>query len=171
MICILMGVSGTGKSTIGKLLSQKLGWKFYDADDFHSEANISKMKQGIPLEDSDRLPWLQAIRAKIEAIVARQDNGIFACSALKQSYRELLQGNDPQVAWIYLKGSYQQLWQRMQDRPEHFMKPEMLQSQLDTLEIPQDALTVDIALNQAEIVDRIAKYLQDLADLKPGKLR
>lgn len=163
-VCILMGVSGSGKSTIGKLLSQKLKWNFYDGDDFHSEANIRKMAEGVPLNDRDRLPWLQAIRTQIEEVIANRNNAIFACSALKQSYRELLQGNSDRLVWVYLQGTYQQIYQRMKDRKEHFMPPAMLQSQLENLEIPEDALTVDTSLSSEEIVEAIARYLSSISD-------
>jgi gluconokinase len=166
MICILMGVSGSGKSTIAQLLSQKLGWKFYDADNFHSEANIQKMSQGIPLNDGDRLPWLQAIRRQIEELLADRANGVFACSALKQSYREVLQQSDRDLVFIYLEGTKEQLLERIRGRTGHFMKAEMLESQLETLEVPQDAFKISISLNSPEIVDRIVQYLQKLEGSK-----
>jgi gluconokinase len=150
MICILMGVSGSGKSTIGQLLSQKLGWPFYDGDDFHPPENIEKMRHGIPLTDSDRQPWLAALRD----IMEQNQDVIIACSSLKETYRDYLQDGHPDLIWIYLKGSYEEILQRMQHR-QHFMKPEMLRSQFTTLEEPQNAVIIDISLPPERIIDRI----------------
>lgn len=155
MICILMGVSGSGKSTIGQLLSQKLGWPFYDGDDFHPPENIAKMRQGIPLTDVDRQSWLSLLRTLIE----QNENAIIACSSLKESYREYLQGNRSDLIWIYLKGNYEQILQRMQYRKQHFMKPEMLRSQFTSLEEPQNAVVIDISQSPEEIIAQIIDLL------------
>lgn len=155
MICILMGVSGSGKSTIGQLLSQKLGWPFYDGDDFHPPENIAKMRQGIPLTDGDRYSWLSTLRTLIE----QNQNAIIACSSLKESYREYLQGERSDLIWIYLKGNYEQILERMQHRKQHFMKPQMLRSQFITLEEPKNAVVIDISLPPDEIIDRIVGLL------------
>src|SRR5687767_10998711 len=142
---IVMGVSGSGKTTVGEALASKLRWDFYDADDFHPPENITKMEQGIPLNDSDRAPWLASLHDLIESCLTRNRPGILACSALKERYRQaLLEGNDA-VQLIYLKGSYKLLWSRMSARTDHYMKPEMLQSQFDVLEEPTNALTVDVS--------------------------
>jgi gluconokinase len=152
---IVTGVSGSGKTTIGKALASELGWDFYDADDFHPPESISKMENRIPLTDSDRAPWLAALHRLIESCLRRNRPGVLACSALKESYRdELLIGRED-VQLVYLKGSYELIWSRMAGRKDHYMKPEMLKSQFDALEEPADALTVDISLSVDEIVQEI----------------
>lgn len=150
-----MGVSGSGKSTIGQLLSQKLGWPFYDGDDFHPRENIAKMRQGIPLTDEDRRSWLSTLRSLIE----QNQNAIIACSSLKESYRDYLEGERTDIVWIYLKGSYEEILERMQHRQGHFMQPQMLRSQFATLEEPKNALVIDISLLPEEIIDRIVNLL------------
>lgn len=158
-ICILMGVSGAGKSTIGKLLSERLGWQFYDGDDFHPLENVEKMQQGIPLNDSDRYPWLKALRHLIDNLQNQQENAIIACSALRKDYRKLLQNNDKNITFIYLQGTYQKIQERLQQREGHFMRVEMLNSQWQALEIPEDAIRIDISLSPAEIVNKILIHL------------
>src|ERR1051325_11691600 len=128
MIIVIMGVTGSGKSTIGRLLASTLGWAFADADDFHSEANIQKMSHGIPLDDNDRRPWLQAIRCWIEAAMARDENGVIGCSALKQSYRETLHVSS-EVRFVYLAADPALVEQRLRNRIGHFMKPTLIASQ------------------------------------------
>ncbi len=140
MIYLIMGVSGSGKTTIGQALSEDLGYSFYDADDFHSSENIAKMSQGIALNDSDRLPWLLAIKTVINEYQKHKKNTVISCSALKQSYRDLLQENSQDIIWIYLKGSYETIFNRLQQRPGHFMKPQMLISQFQVLEEPQNTI-------------------------------
>lgn len=157
---IVMGVSGSGKTTIGQAIASKLGWDFYDADDFHPPENISKMENGIPLTDSDRAPWLASLHDLIESTLRRNCPGVLACSALKKSYRQkLLEGNH-HVQLIYLKGNYELIWSRMSARKDHYMKPEMLKSQFDALEEPSDALTVDISLSVDEAVQEIFRHLK-----------
>lgn len=153
MIYMIMGVSGSGKSTIGILLSQKLGFPFYDGDDFHPQANIDKMSQGIPLTELDRQLWLSSLKVVIE----EHENAIIACSSLKESYRQYLQGDRSDCRWIYLKGTYQQILARMKARKGHFMKPEMLNSQLKTLEEPNNAKIIDISLSPEAIVAEILR--------------
>ena len=156
---ILMGVSGSGKTTVGKAIASKLGWDFYDADDFHPQENIIKMETGMPLNDSDRAPWLASLHDLIASCLTRNDAGILACSALKERYRQkLVEGNDG-LQLIYLKGSYDLIWSRMSARQDHYMKPEMLQSQFEALEEPSDALTVDISLSVDEIVRVILQHM------------
>ncbi len=155
MIYLIMGVSGSGKTTIGQALSQKLGYTFYDADDFHPPENIAKMSQGIPLNDSDRLPWLLAIKTVINKHEQLQKDAIITCSALKKSYRDLLQENTRDIIWIYLKGSYESILKRLQEREEHFMKENMLMSQFKTLEEPENAVIIDINSSVEEIVQEI----------------
>ncbi|ACK73246.1 carbohydrate kinase, thermoresistant glucokinase family [Gloeothece citriformis PCC 7424] len=158
-VCIIMGVSGSGKSTIGHLLSQELGWQFYDGDDFHPLENVEKMKQGISLNDADREPWLKALRHLIDNLHEQEQNGIIACSALKEQYRDLLQGNDPNVILIYLQGRFETIRTRLLHREGHFMKVEMLTSQWQTLEAPKNAIVVDISLTPPEIVEKIIAQL------------
>jgi len=156
---IVMGVSGSGKTTVGKAVAEKLGWDFYDADDFHPEANISKMENGIPLSDSDRVPWLDSLHDLIESCLTHNLPGVLACSALKESYRQkLLEGNE-EVKLVFLRGSYDLIWSRMFARKDHYMKPEMLRSQFDALEEPSDALTVDISLSVDEITQIILQQM------------
>ena len=147
-----MGVAGSGKTTIGRQLAVELGWYFADADEFHPPANVAKMSAGIPLEDTDRAPWLAAIRLSIDARVDRGENAVVTCSALKEKHRAILLGGSPQVKLVYLRGTRELLWQRISSRQGHFMKPAMLDSQLATLEEPVNALVVDIAPSPEKII-------------------
>ena len=160
---IVMGVSGCGKSSVGKALAAALGWDFYDADDFHPPANVAKMANGTPLDDSDRTPWLAALHDMISSNLKAEKPGVLACSALKERYRQqLLEGNDA-VQIVYLKGSYDLIWSRMVDRKDHYMKPQMLQSQFASLEEPSNALTVDVSMPVNELVHVIIKYAENAA--------
>lgn len=156
MIYIVMGVSGSGKSTIAKLLAEKLACPFYDGDDFHPIENIEKMRQGIALTDGDRYPWLAAIKDLIEELNQKRQPGVIACSALKVAYRQYLQEDYSQIIWVYLKGSYETILKRMQERENHFMKGEMLRSQLDSLEEPtyKEAIIIDIDEPPEEIINK-----------------
>jgi gluconokinase len=158
MIILLMGVSGSGKTTLGQRLARDLGWPFFDADDFHPPANIAKMSQGQPLTDEDRWPWLAAIRRKSLELLEADQNGIITCSALKQIYRDRLAGEG--VQFVYLKGTLELLTQRMQTRRDHFMRPNMLTSQLAALEEPTQALVVDVAQMPKQIVAAIRQGLK-----------
>ncbi|HAC64422.1 MAG TPA: gluconate kinase [Cyanothece sp. UBA12306] len=155
MIYIVMGVSGSGKTTIGQKLSDKLNYSFYDADDFHPPENIAKMSQGIALNDHDRQPWLQSLRYLIEDLQYHKKNAIIACSSLKKSYRTILEKNDQNIQWIYLKGSYAEILQRLDKRPEHFMKTDLLKSQFEALEEPNNAIIVDVSLPIETIIKKI----------------
>lgn len=156
MIIIVMGVSGCGKTTVGQMLADRLGWPFFDGDAFHPPTNIDKMSRGIPLNDDDRSGWLAAIADRMRELIATGQSGVFACSALKQKYRDQLQVSD-QVTFVYLRGSYDLIWSRMQRRAGHYMKPNMLTSQFEALEEPRDALTLDIDQPPAALVDRIER--------------
>lgn len=158
---IVMGVSGCGKSTVGKLLAQRLGQDFYDADDFHSPANIAKMASGIPLNDDDRATWLDSLHDLIANCLKENQPGVLACSALKESYRQTLLAGNPGIQIIYLKGSYDQIFPRLSSRASHFMHPELLLSQFNTLEEPVEAITVDVSLSAQAIVDAIIAALSD----------
>ena len=162
MILIAMGVSGCGKTTIGELLAERLGCDFADADSFHSQANKDKMHKGIPLTDDDRWPWLKAIRASIEEKMADGTTHVYACSALKRVYRDILRDGDKDVTFVYLKGTPELLKERIKTRKGHFFDPALLQSQLDTLEPPaaDEAIEVDIAMPPEKIVDTVLDELK-----------
>jgi carbohydrate kinase (thermoresistant glucokinase family) len=156
MILVLMGVSGSGKSTVGRLLSERLKWPFLDGDDLHPQANIEKMSRGIPLGDADRWPWLERVREVMRRHEQQHENLIVACSALKQEYRTYLSEN-LQVKWVYLTASLEILRERLEARHGHFMKADMLKSQWETLEEPRDAIRVSVEKDTAEIVEEIIK--------------
>ena len=159
MITIVMGVSGSGKTTVGKLLAQSLNWDFSDADDFHPSANIEKMSRGIPLEDADRLPWLLQLQAAIDRWLLENKNVVLACSALKVSYREMLCRDQQRMKIVYLKGSFHLLATRLKTRENHYMKADLLLSQLDTLEEPEDAIIIDASQPLELIVHQIKNHL------------
>lgn len=149
-----MGVTGAGKTTIGSLLAQQLGWEFVDADSFHPPSNIEKMSRGIPLTDADRVPWLQAIHDAMAQWIPEGRNVVLACSALKRSYRELLVFS-PEVRLVYLKGSYDLIRSRLLLRHGHFATEQLLSSQFADLEEPANAMAVDASRTPAEIVQDI----------------
>jgi gluconokinase len=157
---ILMGVSGCGKTSVGKALAEHLGWDFYDADDFHPPENIAKMADGIPLTDSDRAPWLASLHDLISSSLTQNRPGVLSCSALKERYRQQLMEGNEAVQLVYLMGGYDLIWSRMSARKEHYMKPHMLQSQFDALEEPTNALTVDIAHSVDEILKLILQNME-----------
>ena len=161
-----MGVSGSGKTTIGNALSSQLDWSFYDGDDYHPDENIEKMSRGIPLSDEDRLTWLEILSNLLAEKYLAGENLVLACSALKQVYRQKLRSKNRNLIFIYLKGDFELIWQRMRTRQEHYMKPEMLRSQFDILEPPQDALSLDIHRPVPENVQAIIEYISELNDLK-----
>jgi gluconokinase len=160
MIILLMGVAGSGKTTVGRLLASALGWRFYEGDDFHPRANIDKMQRGIPLTDDDRWPWLQALKKAIDACLMQGTDAVLACSALKQTYRDYLIHSRDEVKLVYLKGSYALLSQRLAQRQGHFMPKALLASQFDTLEEPQQGLIVDVASTPETLVAVIRQALQ-----------
>ena len=133
MIVVLFGVAGSGKTTIGCLLAHELGWKFYDADEFHPARNVEKMRRGIALTDVDRGPWLKRLRELLRECMARKENAILACSALKKKYRAFLQLNC-EIRWIYLKGEYDLIVDRLEQRRSHFMNANLLRNQFEILE-------------------------------------
>ena len=158
MIVIVMGVTGAGKTTIGRLLASQLDWQFSDADDFHPQANVEKMRRGIPLTDDDRKPWLERLRAEIESWSAKGVNVVLACSALKRNYRAMLDAG-PQVRFVYLKGSRELIAERLRARHGHFAGEAILAGQFADLEEPEDAVPVDISAAPEEIVVEIREKL------------
>lgn len=155
---------GCGKTTIGRLLSTRLGWRFEDGDDYHPPANISKMKAGLPLCDEDRYPWLQILRSMIDAQLADKEKGpmILACSALKRSYRKLLGIDQQSVVSVYLQGSAALLQERIEARTHRFMAKGLLESQLRTLEEPRSGIRVSIDQSPEEIVEAIISEINKL---------
>ena len=159
MIVIVMGVSGSGKTTVGELVAERLGCGFSDADDFHPAANVDKMRAGIPLTDDDRWPWLKALRQAIEDWEAAGQSRVIACSALKAAYRNLLAPRDD-VVFVFLKGSAETIASRLKARQGHYLNPDLLASQFATLEEPADAIVVDITPPPAAVVDEIMPHLE-----------
>jgi len=157
VIVIVFGVSGAGKTTIGKLLAEELGWQFYEADDFHPRANIEKMRSGRPLTDEDRWPWLERLREQITRSLASREDAVLACSALKRAYREGLRVNED-VKFVFLRGDYALIERQLRRRRGHFMNPALLQSQFADLEEPrpdEDVITIDLGQSPQELVDEI----------------
>jgi len=161
VIVIVFGVSGAGKTTIGKLFAQEVGWRFYEADDFHSRANIEKMYRGIPLSDEDRWPWLESLRQLIERSLESGENAVLACSALKRAYRERLRVSD-EVKFVFLRGDYALIEKQLRQRRGHFMSPELLRSQFADLEEPkpdEDVVTIELGRTPEQLVDEIKAKL------------
>jgi gluconokinase len=162
VIVIIFGVSGAGKTTIGKLLAQKLGWKFLEADDFHPQDNIDKMKSGIPLNDEDRSPWLDSLREQIKQRVESGEDAVLACSALKRAYRERLRVS-AEVKFVFLRGDYMLIEKQLRHRRGHFMDPDLLRSQFADLEEPEpneSAMTIELGRTPEELVQEITTKLQ-----------
>jgi len=162
MIVVLMGVSGSGKTKVGKALAADLGWPFFDGDDFHPEANVAKMAAGTPLTDADRWPWLDRLADEMGAIVVRGGNAVLACSALKQAYRDRIasRAKTPgDFRFVYLKGDYDAIAPRVTQRTHRYMPATLLASQFATLEEPKNAIVVDVA---APIPEKIAQIRSQL---------
>jgi len=163
-VIFIIGVSGVGKSTVGNLLSKEMNILFFDGDDYHPKENIEKMKSGKPLNDEDRYEWLISLN---ELAKAQLEKGscVIVCSALKENYRELLgQGIENHVKWVHLSGSFETIYNRMNARKDHFMPSELLKYQFDTLEIPQNAITINVELTPTEIVTKIRTELMDKSE-------
>ena len=167
MMVIVMGVSGCGKTTVGRLLARELGYEFLDADDLHPEANVAKMARGVALTDDDRWPWLDAIVAAMHDRAARGCGAVIACSALKEAYRERLRrGGDAvdEVRIVYLKGDAATIAGRLASRSGHYMPASLLASQFTALEEPENAIVIDIRRTTEEQVRQIAAALQSTSD-------
>jgi gluconokinase len=154
-----MGVAGAGKTTVGRLLADELGWEFYDADDYHPPANVEKMSRGVPLADDDRRPWLEALRRLVRDAHARGESAVLACSALKESYRRKLLPADERALLVYLKIDYDAVAGRVANRRGHYMKPELLDSQFAALEEPARETHFDASQPPDEIVRAIRRRL------------
>jgi len=162
-VIVVMGVAGAGKTLVGSALAQALGWTFYDADDFHSPENVAKMHRGIGLTDADRAPWLATLRDVIDRVIRDGRNAVLACSALKESYRQVLTpGNAPDgtVRFVYLDVPADVLRERLEHRQHHYAPPELLDSQLATLEPPRDAIQVDGTLPPGDVVAAVRAALR-----------
>lgn len=160
-VVVMMGVSGSGKTAIGRALAQRLNCPFFDGDDFHPPENVAKMASGIPLDDDDRLPWLAMLHDLIGGLSSQGRMAVIACSALKNEYRRFLSDGNPGLVFVYLRGDFDLIWRRLSARKDHYMKASMLQSQFGDLEEPPpgEALTVDINRPPREILDIILAYL------------
>lgn len=152
---MITGVSGSGKSTVGRALAERLSWRFHDADDLHSPENVERMRRGLPLTDAMRAPWLARVRGVIEAAIHDGAGAVIACSALKARYRTFLSDGVPHVRFVFLTANRDLLLQRLSNRRDHFAGPKLLDSQIDALEPPDDALTLDASRPVAELVDAI----------------
>jgi gluconokinase len=161
MVIIIFGVSGAGKTTVGKLLARDLHWRFIEADDFHPAANIEKMRSGHPLTDNDRRPWLEQLRQQIERSLSARENAVLACSALKRAYRDRLHVSD-EIKFVFLRGDYALVQKQLRSRHGHFMNATLLQSQFDALDEPEldeNVVTIELGRRPEEIVERIKTNL------------
>jgi carbohydrate kinase (thermoresistant glucokinase family) len=162
MFIIFMGVSGCGKTTIGKRTADKLGIPFYEGDEFHPQKNIEKMSHGIPLTDEDRYAWLERLAQLIQEKLDLGVSGVLSCSALKQKYRDLLRIDPDRVVFIYLKGSYELILKRLQERTDHYMPSHLLASQFDALEEPSNVFAVNIEPSPETILAEVFNYLVEI---------
>ena len=159
MIIVVMGVTGAGKTTVGRLLAQELGWEFADGDDFHPAANVERMRRGVALSDDDRRSWLEKLREELSWRDAEERSLVLACSALKKNYRTILAVSEA-VKFVYLKGEPAQIAERLRTRRGHFADEKILMAQFADLEEPENAVVADIAATPQEIVSRIRKKLE-----------
>ena len=162
MVVIIFGVSGAGKTTIGQLLAQELGWRFYEADDFHPRVNIKKMREGVPLTDEERWPWLESLHELVNRCIAAGEDAVLACSALKKAYRRYLRVN-ADVKLVFLRGNYELIANQLRHRRGHFMNPALLQSQFADLEEPQPgeaSIVIELGRSPRKLVQEIKSKLR-----------
>ena len=160
MVVVLMGVSGSGKTTIGRVLAAELGWAFLEGDDFHPAANVEKMRGGEPLTDEDRRPWLAALQDRLEEACEREEDVVVACSALKDDYRDFLEKHDPAcVHFVHLNGSPELIRRRLEKRAGHYMNPALLPSQFEALEPPEEEIVVDVSPAPEVVAGEIRRQL------------
>ena len=162
MVVIIFGVSGAGKTTIGELLAQELGWQFYEADDFHPRANIEKMHRGVPVTDEDRWPWLESLRELVNRCIAAGEDAVLACSALKKAYRRYLRVN-AEVRLVFLRGEYALIVEQLQHRRGHFMNPALLRSQFADLEeakATEGAIVIELGRGPHKLAQEIKRKLR-----------
>ncbi len=157
MIVVVMGVTGAGKTTVGRLLAEQLGWTFVEGDDFHPLENVAKMRRGEPLTDADRTPWLRALRRRIDELAAADESAVMACSALKQAYRDVLAAGPPEVTFVWLEAPPGVIRGRLERRTGHYMPPALLESQLEALEEPAGVVAVDVSRAPEEVVAEIRR--------------
>ncbi len=161
MVLVLMGVSGSGKTTVGKLLAAQLHWEYVEADDYHPAANVEKMRAGVPLTDADRRPWLDTLRLKVDRLCESGTDAVLACSALKHAYQDYLERDEPGcVRYVYLHGTESAIRDRLAARKGHFMNPALLHSQFEALEPPADALWVEVTASPEAAVAEIRAKLE-----------
>ncbi|GHA72218.1 gluconokinase [Cognatilysobacter bugurensis] len=158
-IVLVTGVSGSGKTTVGTLLAHRLGWPYFEGDDFHPKPNRERMAQGLPLEESHRAPWLAALRTCMDQVRATGGRAVFSCSALRESHREQLVGESDDVLLVHLTGDYRTIHGRVVQRQGHFFDPALVASQFETLEPPRDALAIDVGATPEAIVELIVQAM------------
>jgi gluconokinase len=162
VILVVMGVSGCGKTTLGRALAARLGWGFLDADDFHPPANVAKMRSATPLDDADRAAWIEALRRELEGRLSSIRSTVLACSALRARHRDRLHRPGEPVRFIYLKGDFETIHRRLASRRGHYMPAALLESQFAALEEPADAFVVPVTLPLAEALDRVIEHLRKI---------
>ncbi len=170
MVIIVMGVSGSGKTTVGRLLAQRLGWAFVDADDHHAPQSIERMRRGLALSEAERRPWLQSLAAIARDWIDRGRNGVLACSALTKASRHLLRVDQERVLFVYLRGDAGRLRSRIERRQGHFFAPSLLNSQFETLQEPRRAMAVDVCEPAEALVEGIIERLRSPAGRSPEML-
>jgi len=159
-VIVVMGVSGAGKTTVGQLLAERLGWHFADADDHHPPENVRKMAAGIPLNDEDRIPWLERLHGLTRQHLRAGQSLVLACSALKSSYRDVLAADDARIGFVYLYGSFELIYSRLEERSDHYMPKELLRSQFEALEPPGGTLSLEVSPPAEELVEEIISRLE-----------